>query len=109
MWAKLAAVRAACAIEYCIDAELRSLSLQAKAMVRREENMVKYSSNLKLPSWLDLKSLGMEEIGEEQEPDDIGGTSGGVSLNLEHGMGAWRDLTALAAIGVDDSLDLIAV
>jgi hypothetical protein len=62
VWSKLPAIRAACAVEVAVDAELRTLTMQARAVRRRQQAAA--LSNLSvmrasLPSWMDLKSLGL--------------------------------------------------
>lgn len=84
MWAKIPALRAACAVEVAIDAELKGLTLRAQALARREEHAAALSTRLlsastQLPSWLDLRSLGLANSlsvnGDESE-------SGGDHMNM---------------------------
>ena len=79
VWAKLAAVRAACAIEYLIDEELCSLAVKA-----REEAMQRSVTNLRgykipkrkgIPSWLDLKSLGLPLADSREELPSLESTA----------------------------------
>jgi len=68
VWAKLPALRAACAVEVAIDGELRALSMQATAQVRRKEHATALAVSRRarfasrLPSWLDLGSLGLPNV-----------------------------------------------
>lgn len=66
VWAKLAAVRAACAIEYLIDAELQLLAKRARRE-HRKRTVASKSGRRGIPSWMDLKSLGLPSLGSQEE------------------------------------------
>jgi hypothetical protein len=93
VWKKLAAVKAACAVEYLIDEELQGLAAMTRAAERREERRVRFSTSSidaaasssnennssggafqggrgrkGIPSWLDLKTLGLPS---SESGDDI--------------------------------------
>ena len=85
VWMQLPAVRAACAVEVAVDAELRSLMLQERAARRRDQHAAEVFTNrirASLPSWMDLKSLGFgvssaDSVIEEEEGEDERKCSGG--------------------------------
>lgn len=70
VWAKLPAIRAGCAVEVTVDAELRALTLQQRALRRREEHVAAITSRgrASFPSWMDLKSLG---LGGSESSEDM--------------------------------------
>ncbi|KAL4550042.1 hypothetical protein Ndes2526B_g08220 [Nannochloris sp. 'desiccata'] len=75
VWSKLPAVRAACAVEVAVDAELRALTMQARAVRRREEHAAALTNHVltraSIPSWMDLKSLGLGTSSSSDSTDDI--------------------------------------
>jgi len=77
VWSKLPAVRAACAVEVAVDAELRTLTMQARAVRRREEHAAALTNRVliraSIPSWMDLKSLGLGTSNSSDSTDDIPG------------------------------------
>jgi Patatin-like phospholipase/Domain of unknown function (DUF3336) len=83
VWSKLPAVRAACAVEVAVDAELRTLTMQARAVRRREEHAAVHAAlthhrgmRASIPSWMDLKSLGLGNSNSSDSTDDIAGSLG---------------------------------
>ena len=85
VWSKLPAVRAACAVEVAVDAELRMLTMQARAVRYQEEHAAaaaaaaahaltnRVLTRSSLPSWMDLKSLGLGTSNSSDSTDDIPG------------------------------------
>jgi hypothetical protein len=75
VWSKLPALRAACAVEVAVDAELKTLTMQARAVRRREEHAAALTHRVitraSIPSWMDLKSLGLGGSTSSDSTDDI--------------------------------------
>ena len=117
VWAKLPAIRAACAVEVAIDAELRVLTLQARAVRRREEHAINLSSKIyvSFPSWMDLKSFGFGGGGgsSSDSNDDIKSLGGGPKTPRAGGSVAdferLQDLSARAIAAVSSTAVEVAM
>lgn len=70
VWAVLPCIRAACAVELAVDAELRALTMAARAARRREDAAAALTSRIRasIPSWMDLKTLGLQH---SESGDDV--------------------------------------